>query len=254
MPWVREESFETGFACHGAVVMARVTRDGALELDGYDLQYEQAYMEFYGGEPSACFDMYQHWEALPARMIMKYFNIMYYDIPRLALDWAEHVSWIIPVTMSLKTDISRRGRVFDEARELIQAREDTYNSWGDKTEHIPVKIANRMVALQNNVKYFSQYYARIRMAHGGSGTSACFAVQCGLRSALDASRYRRDSENGRFLSIEQAISAANDATDAITRRGKKSDQHEKAWQVRRFIDVMSAKKHKQPWPPLKWTK
>jgi hypothetical protein len=147
---------------------------------------------------------------------------------------------------------NRIRRVFDEARELVNIREECYALYGNAMGVIPRKPADRIVELESNLKYINTYFNNDPNFRASS--KAIEAIHSGLNAALLASQYRSDSTNGRFFVIESGKDSAKFAIQAFKARNQGSAQREQTWQVRRFIDVMSAKKHKQPWPPLKWTK
>jgi hypothetical protein len=251
MVWVREESFEQGFACNGEVATVRMTRDGILEMEGYDWEHEQALMEFYRMEPSQCYDMCSRWDASPAYIILKYFNVLDYDACRLALDWAEHTSWMIRGA-GLTVEYGRIRRAFHEARELIDIREKVYTNYKDDFRAAPFDMSARYTAIVNNIKYIGAYFRG--SSECNTSNKATKAMSYGIGAVVEASRGTHGQAYTRFMIIEDSRSAAKLAVEAAEAAKSGGAQREKRWQVRRFIDVMSAKKHYQPWPPLKWTK
>jgi len=147
MAWVREEAFETGFACRGETVIVRVTRAGTLEMEGYDLEYDQASMEFYG-DRTPCYEMYKKWDDNPSFIIVDYFSMPYFVLFKLAIDWAEHVSWMIPRPSHLTP---RMARMFDEAKEYVNLAESIFIN-NIQPDDIPRKDADKLISLGNNFK------------------------------------------------------------------------------------------------------
>ena len=248
MAWVRENSFETNFSCHGEVVTVRATRAGTLEMDGYDLQYDQAQMEFYG-EITSCMDMYRSWDSLPASVIIKYFSMPYFTLCRLALDWAEHTSWMIASKNAryARGDAQRHVReTFDMIRKFIDIEEELINC--RQTE---LRFSQHEREREISARGQSNYVPIPTQA----ATFAAAAVSELPIIATTTRQKRHDMLDNTYNIIQKeskmivtyTIKAAE-----LNRRG--GGNREKTWQVRRFIDVMSAMKHNQPWPPLKWTK
>jgi hypothetical protein len=248
MAWVRENSFEIELVCHDQAATVRVTRDGILEMDGYNPQHEQALMEFCGVDPSPCFEAYRRWDDAPAKIILTHFSLTYFSMCRLVLDWAEHVSWMIFDRTSSLTN-QRTHRMFDEARELVDIREDLHSG----TTMSPKK-ASRGITIENNLRFFISHL-QVDLTHPAHPASrhALDAAGAGINVAR-TSDYFFDSAQARFFVIENGSDAVNFAARACESKHRGGARREQNWQVRRFIDVMSALKHKQPWPPLKWTK
>jgi hypothetical protein len=260
MAWVREEAFETGFACRGETVIVRVTRAGTLEMEGYDLEYDQASMEFYG-DRTPCYEMYKKWDDSPAETIVKHFNVTYYELCKLAIDWAEHVSWMVILGLgssSSAASLKFTHGVFGEMREYVDIEGLRSNYVNFETlKYIPKESLSETVRrqkdLEDSLRMYSSFYGSMnRFEAAGAAVTA-------LANALDvakASEWNRegDAEYGYRLIRNSGIQAARAAVEAAERKKSGGGKREKTWQVRRFIDVMSSIKHKQPWPPLKFTK
>lgn len=247
MAWVREESYKKTFHCHGTEVVAEINRAGELILHDYDPVFEQALIEF-GEEKTTCYQIYRGWADLPAEIIISHFDISEVVLAKFILDCAEHVSWILSTARIYGWNAKFKQEALDLAREFINKQQFFYLRGKGVTEKERLELLDLRAAVslkQKSIPFSS------RISPSGFAALA-------LSQALKLSLQMAGSLGSGFGYVprEIAIEVVSDSDHAYSlKHGKKSrGLKERVWQVRRFIDVMSAIKHEQPWPPLKWTK
>lgn len=246
MAWVREESYKKTFQCHGSDIVAEINRAGELTLHGYDPIFEQALIEF-GEEKTTCYQIYRGWAALPAEMIISYFDITSVVLVKFIIDCAEHVSWMLSTERVYGWNAKFKQEALGLARELISKQEFFYRRGRGVTEKERLELSDLRAAVSLKQKSFPL-----------TGIGPAGFVATALSSALKLSLEMAGSLGSGFSYTpkEIAIDVVSDADEAYSMKHDKKSRglRERVWQVRRFIDVMSAIEHNQPWPPLKWTK
>lgn len=238
MVWVRKESFKKTFDCHGTEVVAEVNRAGELMLHGYDFDFDQSLIEFGEGKTN-CYQMHRRWADLPAMVIVDYFEVPVFTLVNLALDWADHVSWLCYSPKWSREHI-------EMARELVTIEWDIFNNVATERQR------QRGIQLSIGLSMKSTSYIG-----DSSGRTADSAASSAVRAVMELSS--RGGYGGyelgaaTFENAGACAKAADRAYKAKIGRGGRG-LRERIWQVRRFIDVMPGREHGFIAPPLKWTK
>ena len=196
----------------------KISRDGEISFPGYDkqLQHDIAVAAM-GGEKTLAVILLNRWEFRPAEIMCHQIKLPRDVFVGLAADWAEHV--LPAFGGSRLSDYSPSPRMLiDFARSFVAASEEERAGFS-------MSICRNASRVASGVGGFPKKAAR----------AAWFAARCVCE--------------GGSLTAKNAKNAATHAEGAV------EDKYvERAWQIRRFVDVLEALKTGKPWPLLEATK
>jgi hypothetical protein len=206
---------------------AEVFHDGHIEFPERELQFEQA-MEEFTNLDSAVVKLDRLWEESPTEVIFYNMELPKKSCVLLVADYAEHV---IHIYEDRYPDDLRPRKAIEATRKFVAGR-------------INSKTLGKAVRAAETAE---------RAAYAAA-TGAAWAATESARAAAEAAKASESSAWELAVSLSAARAAAwNVSRDRDSSKQQQARDVEKAWQVRRFVDVMEAVGQDLPWPPMEAT-
>ena len=224
-----------------------VFHNGQIDLTNNDLQYWQAYEEFYGTNTNAV-RFYKLWKKNHMAAIAD--SLWVVDKPFLLfmVDCAEHT---IPIYKSKYSLISSPYRVLDIVR-IVAANGLPIVEFGLANNYL--SLLNELLVLEQSISKFASKHWQDRDI---STSLYAIAEVADTSQPVWICNNPADSDIvGDFLFASDTAARSvgfRASSDNESTKWKRAYKKEVAWQVRRFVDVMEAIGQGLPWPPLEAT-
>lgn len=235
------------------VFRVKIDRDGTMTIldPPVEMEYEIAVAAM-GGERSLPLRLQDTWERDPITTITHHLTgFSNNDLNLLALDWAEHVlpiytktfATVNPVAASRVIALLRRSRnsivggstISKKDQEVASKYSTATADWAD--------IGDKTASDVESMKAWAVWYAIAALSMAIHGDSRRCADRAATAFAHRDGRARRGSGE-----VSPAVEAEIDAE--FSEEFEAEYLKEQAWQVRRFVDVMTALQTGKNWPPL----
>jgi hypothetical protein len=235
------------------VFRVKIDRDGTMTIldPPVEMEYEIAYTAM-GGKRSLPLRLQDTWDRDPITTITHHLTgFSNNDLNLLALDWAEHVlpiytntfTAINPVTTSRVTALLRRSRnsiagggtISKKDQEVASKCSTATADWAD--------IGDKTASDVESMKAWAAWYAIAALSMAIHGDSRRCADRAATAFARRDGCLRRSSGG-----VSPAVEAEIDAE--FSEEFEAEYLKEQAWQVRRFVAVMTALQTGKNRPPL----
>jgi len=226
-------------AYQGETFDVEIFHDGHIEFPDRDLRHEQAMAEFTDSE-SAVIQFRDFWKKSPIHVIAA--SLWVVDDPFVVFmaDCAEHV---LPILKKDYPDLSGPKRALDIARKI---------AFGGLDEKKKALLLQELSVLSFAVDNMARQW----VTHKRASSTALWAVAevADVKQSVWSIYDPVNSEES-----EMCVYAAENAEKAAVKNAsfanqKRAGDRERAWQVRRFVDIMEALGKGKPWPPFKRTR
>jgi hypothetical protein len=239
-------------------VQLEITHEGELIFLDYNITHDLAALEFGYPKTSAVF-LYERWNAYPLDALLRDISrrsIHNQTIALLAADWAEHV---LPI-------YERWHRGKQGPRDLVEASRAVLRGQIMRRDFMHIKRRLRRLGegSRNRVIHRGEGAIRARLAAYELSTTVVAVFKNKNWSTFDhAHGVTRHAENA--AAYDNCDQKDLSPTGEESGRGigwvrfppspefQFASQAERAWQIRRFVDVMEAIGQGLPWPDIKVT-
>lgn len=224
--------------CGEQLVDVEITRGGDLILHEYDID-EDITLEEMGYETSRCLQLVKDWEEEPVRVLV---DRMYLDFDvalRLGVDWVRHV-------IEQLTEEEQEQLETAQVYEMLEMIEGVAH---DEFDRIAMsRLWKHHVSIREGRFDFFPTIRAVTVAKSAGSV---------MRAASTVAAIKKDALN---YSYQQAVSFIKDnltkAAVAVRKDFKSQEEREEEglWQIRRFVDVITAvQSKKKRYPPLEAT-
>lgn len=205
-------------------------RDGNFFFVDYDIDYDLAMMEF--GEPQTKAIIFRDkLKKSPVDCLIEYFGLDIDSMVMLAADFAEHVLY-------------RQSQIYGE--ESIVYKLDVKS----------IFLARNWKSNDISLRDFGEHIDD-SSAFAKTGHPASWALRAALRAKVQPVAEKQKLDEKTASAAQWAAECSLDLArwdDERSRFDDSLEEKEKQWQIRRFIDCISAIRSGKPWPPLSATR
>lgn len=218
------------------VFLVEIGRDGTMVIlePKVSLEYDIAFVAM-GGNESPALKLTRRWEADPISVTTSYLigqGQKRFQLYLLSLDWAEHVLYIYKAMFP-----GQHKRLL----KMLQTARGAYRSGAHATTLIKNQVnacATAAVDLANSHTLHTYH----KQTTAWSAWHAVTALSNAVHEDPNNCAYRAASATARIKGLEQGTEAFEIAT-----------KKERAWQIRRMVDIVEATNEGKPWPPMEAT-